>query len=111
MALSPITLHNMGSPETFSLRFAMQRPGEAFFPTADAVTIARVASEHSMYKRYQPIFMEGLKAFFQEKRRILKQGDLIAIPIDDALARFTEDVPEGQESAAASGEQDAESFE
>ena len=111
MALSPITLHNMGSPKTISLRFAVQRPGEAFFPTADAVTIARVASEHSMHKRYQPIFLEGLKAFFQEKRRILKQGDLIAIPIDDALARFTEDVPEGQESAAAGGDSDAEPFE
>lgn len=111
IALSPITLHNMGSPKTISLRLAVQRPGETFFPTADAITIARVASEHSMHKRYQPIFLEGLKAFFQERRRILKQGDLIAIPIDDALARFTEDVPEGEESAAASGEQDAESFE
>jgi peroxin-6 len=49
---------------------------------AKAVTIARVASRLSTNRSYQPLVLQGLKSFFDGKRRLVKQGDLLAVKVD-----------------------------
>ncbi|KAH9063671.1 AAA-domain-containing protein [Lactarius deliciosus] len=51
-------------------------------PTAKAVTIARVASRLSTNRLYQPLVLQGLKNFFDGKKRLVKQGDLLAVEVD-----------------------------
>jgi peroxin-6 len=51
-------------------------------PTAKAVTIARVASRLSTNRSYQPLVLQGLKTFLDGKRRLIKQGDLLAVKVD-----------------------------
>jgi hypothetical protein len=46
------------------------------------VTIARVASRLSTNRSYQPLVLQGLKDFFDGKRRLVKQGDLLAVKVD-----------------------------
>jgi peroxin-6 len=49
---------------------------------AKAVTIARVASRLSTNRSYQPLVLQGLKNFFNGKRRLVKQGDLLTVKVD-----------------------------
>ena len=49
---------------------------------AKAVTIARVASRLSTNRSYQPLVLQGLKSFFDGKKRLVKQGDLLAVKVD-----------------------------
>jgi len=46
------------------------------------VTIARIASRLSTNRSYQPLVLQGLKTFFDGKRRLMKQGDLLAVKVD-----------------------------
>lgn len=41
-----------------------------------------------MQKRYQPLFISALKTYFKDCKRVLRQGDLIAIPIDAGMSQF-----------------------
>ena len=49
---------------------------------AKAVTIARVASRLSTNRSYQPLVLQGLKSFFDGNKRLIKQGDLLAVKVD-----------------------------
>jgi len=46
------------------------------------VTIARVASRLSTNRIYQSLVLQGLKDFFDGKKRLVKQGDLLAVKVD-----------------------------
>lgn len=46
------------------------------------MTIARVASRLSTNRSYQPLVLQGLKDFFDGKKRLVKQGDLLAVKVD-----------------------------
>lgn len=63
--------------------FGSQAPA---IPTARSVTIARVASPITVDRFYQPLFLRALKTHLHATKRLVKQGDLIAVPIctDDA---------------------------
>jgi peroxin-6 len=84
---SPILLHNF-EPElrTIPTRFYLQAAPDGIrsrnLPTAKAMTIARVASRLSTNRSYQPLVLQGLKNFFDGKRRLIKQGDLLAVKVD-----------------------------
>ncbi|EIN07593.1 AAA-domain-containing protein [Punctularia strigosozonata HHB-11173 SS5] len=84
---SPLLLHNISTRKTpASSQQVFLRPSPFGnhmppIPTARTVTIARVASPASVSKTLQPIFFRGLKEHFDGKKRLVKQGDLIAIPI------------------------------
>ncbi|KAG2020608.1 valosin-containing protein [Coprinopsis cinerea AmutBmut pab1-1] len=68
--------------------FGSHRP---FIPTARAITIARVASPFSINKVYQDSFLAGLKAHFDQTQRLVKQGDIIAVPIEASRSRWVHD--------------------
>lgn len=88
--LNPIKKQHNTTTKTGSLRNGSEnlRRDEFEFPIAKAISIARIASEHSMQKKYQPLFISALKEYFKISKRILKQGDLIAIPIDASKSLF-----------------------
>jgi hypothetical protein len=51
-------------------------------PTASNITISLIASPLSMNRTYQPHLLQALKAYFKNKKRFVKHGDLIMVGID-----------------------------
>ncbi|KAI5809944.1 hypothetical protein DFH27DRAFT_597843 [Peziza echinospora] len=62
-------------------------------PAAKEVTLLRVASPTSTDRALQPSLLLALKTHFESARRLVKKGDLIAVTVDEVLARslFGED--------------------
>ena len=56
-------------------------------PAAKEVTLLRVASPSSTDRSLQPSLLLALKTHFESARRIVKKGDLIAVTVDEVLAR------------------------
>lgn len=72
-------------------------------PFAESLTISRIPSSFSMDRKYQSLFLEGLKQYFEDRRRIVKKGDVIAIGLDEDGVKFvkaagTEDEDEEKNS-------------
>lgn len=51
-------------------------------PTAKTVTVARVASRVSTNRIYQQMLLQSLKDYFDRSKRLISQGDLLAVPVD-----------------------------
>jgi peroxin-6 len=100
--LSPVLLANLGTPshvQISSLRIAetynFLRPGQpksrlqgsSLPPTAKEVTLSRLSTPLSEEKSTQPSLFARLQDYFKQKQRIVKSGDLIAVPIDEALGK------------------------
>jgi hypothetical protein len=66
-------------------------------PTAQSITIVRVASPVSTQRKYQPIILRALRKYFEGKRRLLVKGDLIAVAVDTSNASIFEDGLDGAE--------------
>ena len=101
--MSPILLANLGNPKVVrvlkmpSISIEGHRPerntpgGEgpsARPPSTDEVTLNRVSSPLSSDKILQGALMSRLKSYFEQKRRIHKEGDLIALDIDTDIGRI-----------------------
>lgn len=88
---SPLFLYNLaseGSQNQLSIRptpFGGRAPP---LPTARSITVARVSSPYANNRTYQPLFLRALKDYFEMKIRMLKMGDLIAVPIRAEDARL-----------------------
>ncbi|KAJ6611778.1 P-loop containing nucleoside triphosphate hydrolase protein [Mycena sp. CBHHK59/15] len=88
----PILLHK------YALPFGSGRPA---IPIAKAVTIARIASPISIDRTYQQSFLRSLKGYFNNRKRLVKQGDLIAVGIDsDAVGQNTDELEPRETSDA-----------
>ncbi|KAI5249817.1 AAA-domain-containing protein [Aureobasidium subglaciale] len=100
--LSPVLLANLGDPShvrVSSLRITdnsnFLRPGQpksrlqgsSLPPTAKEVTLSRLSTPLSEEKSVQPSLFARLQDYFKQKQRVVKSGDLIAIPIDEALGK------------------------
>ncbi|KAF9466437.1 AAA-domain-containing protein [Collybia nuda] len=98
--ISPILLHNIcsSSEDIYSAQdtlillhpspFGSRQP---VVPTARTVTVARIASPISANRKYQPNFLRSLKAYFDSTRRLVKQGDIIAVPLDTDVTQYIEE--------------------
>ena len=89
----PAFLHNLAgssSSATATLTLSLSRLPSPAFPVAHSLTVARVASPHSVHRAYQSLFLDGLKEYFKNSKRVLKKGDLIAVGICEEAARYTE---------------------
>ncbi|KAH9483816.1 Peroxisomal biogenesis factor 6 [Psilocybe cubensis] len=104
LAGSPLLIHNTygdeaesyaRSPPQLSIRSSPFGSSNPAIPTARAITIARVASPASINRQYQPLFLESLKRHFASRKRLLKQGDVIAVSIDTDVARLNPDHEHG----------------
>ncbi|KAI0259961.1 P-loop containing nucleoside triphosphate hydrolase protein [Gloeopeniophorella convolvens] len=120
---SPVLLHNINpEPSTPPTRLFLQAAPDGIrsrnLPTAKAVTIARVASRLSTNRTYQPLVLQGLKNFFEGKKRLIRQGDLFSVKVDlnqlqylqagstgDSAEAGAPDIPEGQSTYPSSAEQ------
>lgn len=94
VAGSPLLLYNICS-DSFGLfevttlitlrpsPFGSRQPA---IPIARTVTIARVASPVAVDRAYQALFLRSLKSFFDSAKRLVKNGDVIAVSLDtDAI--------------------------
>jgi len=100
--ISPILLANLNQPDNVSLspmptrqRNALKRPAGAK-PTPSTSRVPPLASEMTLRKVVTPLSSEralnnilfaNLKEHFERKQRVVKAGDLIAIPVDESLGR------------------------
>lgn len=74
-------------------------------PFAESLRIARVAGPLSVDRAYQGLFLDALRTFFEDRRRICRNGDIIAVAIEASKARFVSREAE-QEGNADSGPDD-----
>jgi len=65
----------------------LQSAVPAFPPAAKEVTLLRIASPTSTDRTLQHALLLQLKSYFESCRRLVKVGDLIAVSIDEVLAR------------------------
>jgi len=97
LAGSPLLIYNIFgdesksfAPELYPIHISPSPFGSTSpaIPIARSVTIARVASPASVNRQYQPLFINSLKNFFETAKRLVKQGDLLAVAIDTDLSRL-----------------------
>ncbi|KAJ7771890.1 AAA-domain-containing protein [Mycena metata] len=100
---SPVLLHNICptlsafAPSNLSLHPSPFGSRQPTVPTAKAVTIARVTSPISADRTYQSAFLGSLKAYFSNSKRLVKQGDLIAVGLNSDVDNTTFDETEQPE--------------
>ncbi|KAI9280140.1 P-loop containing nucleoside triphosphate hydrolase protein [Umbelopsis sp. AD052] len=63
-------------------------------PVAKALTVARVASVVSVDKLLQNALLDALKQWFEERTRIVCEGDILAVSLDEDPARL---LPQGRD--------------
>jgi len=100
--ISPVLLANLGNPSHLRLtplslhqsshlpRSALQKPrltSSSLPPSAKEVTLLKLSTPLSSDRLLQPSLFAALKDHFEQKRRIVKTGDLIGVSIDEALGR------------------------
>lgn len=100
--LSPILLANLDSPGSVSLsplavnkrpvvkRGLTPRPASSVARqprTALEVTLRKIVTPLSTERALNNVLFANLKEHFERKQRVVKAGDLIAIPIDESLGR------------------------
>ncbi|KAF9319822.1 peroxisomal assembly protein [Podila horticola] len=84
----PSRLHfNLGSPSRLTIDAAFLKQEEP--AVAKAVTVARVASPPTVDKALQSACLEALKEWFEEHERVVCEGDVIGVEIDEEAARLT----------------------
>lgn len=100
--MSPVFFYNLGSP--FEIQIAKLSAGKTdttkikevsytgCLQTAKEVTISRIASAITTDRTLQVAFLSGLRTYFEASFRVVKNGDIIAIPIDTILAKTLEDI-------------------
>lgn len=102
--LSPVLLANLGQPSFVSLSPLLAGSaensgsrktikiskvnGSTLPPVAKEMTIIRVSTPLSTERALQNGIFACLKHHFENKRRVLRQGDLIALPIDVEASRL-----------------------
>ncbi|KZV61880.1 AAA-domain-containing protein [Peniophora sp. CONT] len=112
---SPVLLHNLTKSPSRSQKVYLQPLPEILrtrtLPTAQSVTIARVASKISVNKLYQPLVLDALKAYFGAGKRLVRQGDLLVLKIDLQQAHLQSTLPEGEQLSGLNGSRSASSKE
>lgn len=69
-------------------------------PTAQSITVTRVASPLTTQRKFQPLLLRALRKYFDGKRRLLKKGDVIAVTVDVSNSTIFEDGSDGAEGRA-----------
>ncbi|KAF2196567.1 AAA-domain-containing protein [Delitschia confertaspora ATCC 74209] len=100
--ISPILLANLGSPTHLKIttlsaqqpshlpRGSIQKPrltNSSLPPSAKEVTLLKLSTPLSSDRFLQPSLFAALKEHFEQKRRIVKSGDLVGVAIDESLGR------------------------
>ena len=102
--LSPVLLSNIGQASYVKLSPLLAEPFEkaasrtasktskvntsASPPVAKELTLLRVSTPLSTERALQSGIFASLKQYFERKRRVLRQGDFIALPVDVGVSRL-----------------------
>jgi peroxin-6 len=98
VAGSPLLMHNTladeaeafcQTPPAVHIRPSPFGSSNPTIPTARSITLARIASPISINRQYQQLYIDALKTCFGSGKKLMKQGDLLALPIDTDLSRRT----------------------
>ncbi|KAI9838589.1 MAG: hypothetical protein M1819_004901 [Sarea resinae] len=87
--LSPLFPHSPNSGVRHSLVPKRKLPSSSSPPYAKEVTLLKISSPLSTDRSLQPSLLLGLKNYFENKQRIVKSGDLLAITLDTTLGKMT----------------------
>ena len=114
--LSPVLLATIGQPSFVRLSPLLGEPvidgdartsskilkvnSSASPPVATELTIIRVSTPLSTERALQSGIFAALKQHFEKKRRIVRQGDLVALPIDVGTSRLLAQPAGGPEPEA-----------
>ncbi|KAF7196393.1 Peroxisomal biogenesis factor 6 [Pseudocercospora fuligena] len=100
--LSPVLLVNLGEPSNINMmsipsvkKTSLKRPitprptsvSARLPPTASEVTLRKIVTPISTERTLINTLYANLKQYFEEKQRVVKPGDVIAIPVDESLGR------------------------
>lgn len=69
-------------------------------PTAAKVTLWKVLTPLATVRDLESAYSNGLKRHFEQKRRLVKSGDLIGIPVDEDLGRAVFSTTQSPESGS-----------
>jgi len=103
VAGSPLLMHNTladeaeafsQTPSAIHIRPSPFGSSDPAIPTARSITLARIASPISINRQYQQLCIDALKTYFNSGKKLMKQGDLLALPIDTDLSRWATDEEE-----------------
>lgn len=101
--LSPFLCHNLGNSGLKAVQVSKLSTDSAkVIPTANEVTISRLASPTTTDRTLQSCFLSALRSYFESCHRIVRNGDVIAVPIDTILAQ-TLYTPGGDDQMDVSG--------
>ena len=101
--VSPILFSNLGRPTNIMLaplslsqqtdkKFSRSKlPSSAIPPIAKEITLVRVPTPLATEKAIQAGLFANLKRHFESRRRILREGDLVAISVDAEASRMFSD--------------------
>lgn len=96
--LPPLLFHNIDLDSTRTPIVEVQKTAFGSqippVPAARSITLARIASPPSVQKRYQQLVLWALRKYLQESRRLLKQGDTVAVALNSSLSTLFEGVTE-----------------
>lgn len=84
MAVPSVLLHNLTSSveESTALKIQSTPFGKVPppIPTANSISIARIASPISVHRKYQTLLIHSIRSYFDGRKRLIKQNDLLAVP-------------------------------
>ncbi|TKX22399.1 peroxisomal biogenesis factor 6 [Elsinoe australis] len=110
--LSPILLANLGDPTFLRMtpmrsseepcmgRPAGKMPPASLPPAAKDANLLKIQSPVSTDKAIDSSVFNGLVAYFEGKQRLVKTGDLIAIPVDEDVGRAIYDGSSAEDGAS-----------
>ncbi|PNS15889.1 hypothetical protein CAC42_7995 [Sphaceloma murrayae] len=110
--LSPILLANLGEPAFLRLtpmrspedaqtgRQPGKMPPTSLPPAAKDANLLKIQSPISTDKAIDASVFSGLVAYFEGKQRLVKTGDLIAIPVDEDVGRAVFDGSSAEDGAS-----------
>lgn len=96
-------LGSRSSPEPQEVS-ALARSCPVPMPFAESLRIARVAGPLSVDRTYQGLFLDALRTFFEDRRRICQDGDIIAVAIEASKARFVSKEAESEPSSESTSD-------
>lgn len=80
-------------------------------PFADSLTISRVAGAFSINRNYQSLFLGALRLHFEGRKRVIREGDLIAVGFDKGRVRWIRGENGGEEEQESNPGGDVLDFE
>ncbi|KAK9354096.1 P-loop containing nucleoside triphosphate hydrolase protein [Lipomyces doorenjongii] len=82
--ISPIFLYNLGMPSTVQIELGSLKEPKS----AKEIIISRISSAISTDRTLQQACLQGLRSYLEYHKRVVAKDDLIAIPVDVALAKL-----------------------